>query len=219
VDLACYRIEAPPLSRALRLRHLNPVLVQQGAPDEIVNVTEAQQLCVPVRKNQQQIPQAVLDVIRYIDLECYRIQGPPLSSPLTLTHLNPLFGGFGQDQTQVLTPRQICTPVVKAGAVPPPAVLDILRVIDIKKYDFAPAGANQAVALQLTHINPVLFGQAPVNITQLFEPKLGLPVQKTLINTTGAPAMPGWLAAIFGLVMLVTGWLWFTRRGTTLTSA
>lgn len=51
-DVLCYRLPGRPLDRQLWLRHLNPVLLDQGWPAEYVHVYDSQELCVPVAKNQ-----------------------------------------------------------------------------------------------------------------------------------------------------------------------
>lgn len=50
-DVLCYRLGGLPLNWQLNLKHLNPVLVALGAPQENVFVTASQELCVPVAKN------------------------------------------------------------------------------------------------------------------------------------------------------------------------
>jgi len=52
-DVLCYRLQAPPLNKDIRLRHLNPVLLDMGLPEETAKVTTSTKLCVPVAKNQQ----------------------------------------------------------------------------------------------------------------------------------------------------------------------
>jgi hypothetical protein len=51
-DVLCYKLPGRPLDRRLWLRHLNPVLQEQGWPAEYVHVYESEELCVPVAKNQ-----------------------------------------------------------------------------------------------------------------------------------------------------------------------
>lgn len=124
IDLKCYGLnQATPLNRALLLTHLNPVLQAMGLSPEQVQVTNPEQLCVPVAKNNQIIPPDVLNVVRWIDLLMYRIAAatPPLPGPvpLTLRQLNPLLTGLPNQPVQLIAPLQLGVPVAKNNAFPP----------------------------------------------------------------------------------------------------
>jgi hypothetical protein len=120
IDLVCYR-ETPqvPMNRQLTLTQLNPVL--SHIPPTTVQVTPNRQLCVPVRKNNQQIPERVLRVLRYIDLEKWQIAAPPMApTALRLRHINPLFEDVLPPEQAVLQARvALALPVAKNGKLPP----------------------------------------------------------------------------------------------------
>lgn len=118
VDQKCYNIGSN-----LNLMHLNPVL--QDQPREDVRVIEgAQQLCVPVMKNQTPPPSTVIDAVSNVDLKCYAITDQsgnpllPLGVTLRLTHLNPVIlgtpGVLPDETVLVQEPQQLCVPVGKS---------------------------------------------------------------------------------------------------------
>src|SRR5262249_17775050 len=90
-DLPCHRLgdDLPPLQTHIFLQDLTPLI--SGAVEE-VEVLEPQQLCTPVRKNDQEIPDDVIDFVSYLDLKCYRVEGRSVLAGLNmvLNHLNPL---------------------------------------------------------------------------------------------------------------------------------
>jgi hypothetical protein len=114
IDLACFREDPPvPLNIGLRLSQLNPEL--RSIPPTAVRVTDNRQLCVPVRKNNQEIPRDVLNIVQWIDLEKYDIVAPPIPAfDLKLTHINPLFKGWSEPAT-LLERQQLAVPVAKDG--------------------------------------------------------------------------------------------------------
>jgi hypothetical protein len=118
-DLVCYR-EVPqvPMNMSLKLTQLNPVLA--NLPTTEVGVRENRQLCVPVRKNNQEIPQLILDIVQWIDLEKYDIAAPTVPAvDLRLRHVNPLMQGWPAEPATLLSPRQLAVPVAKNGKLPP----------------------------------------------------------------------------------------------------
>lgn len=120
IDLACFRIEPPePLGVALTLTQLNPVL--RDIPPTDVRVWDNRQLCVPVRKNDQFIPDDVLRIVQWVDLEKYDIIAPPLDQNifLRLQHINPLLTGLPVEPAQLLERHQLALPVAKNGNRPP----------------------------------------------------------------------------------------------------
>jgi hypothetical protein len=162
LDLRCYRIpNQPPLNVPLQLDHLNPVLRELGAPTEHVWLQEPEDLCVPVRKNDQVIPSSVLPFLRFADLKCYRITGPPLNLPLHIDQLNPeiaaLFGP--SDEIIVREPEQLCVPVAKNNQFPPPDVLHLIQWLDLKCYRVEATPIHPA-PIKLKHLNP-LFANIP----------------------------------------------------------
>jgi hypothetical protein len=94
VDLACYRVEVAPLAKlmTLQLKHLNRVF--SNLPLHYVALVGLSQLCVPVAKNGVAPPPAVIDLVRYIELECYRVD------PITA---HPVFGAVLQQLNPQLT--------------------------------------------------------------------------------------------------------------------
>jgi hypothetical protein len=124
IDLKCYGLnQATPLNRALLLSHLNPVLQGMGLSPEQVQLTNPEQLCVPVAKNNQPIPPDVLNIVRWVDLLMYRVATatPPLPGPvpLTLRQLNPLLTGLPPQPVQLIAPLQLGVPVAKNNVFPP----------------------------------------------------------------------------------------------------
>jgi hypothetical protein len=183
LDLRCYQIpNQPAILVPLTLSHLNPVLIGMGLADEDVILGQPNQLCLPVRKNNQVLPANVFSYLRWLDLKCYKIAGPSVDVPLHLDHLNPaippLFGP-GLD-VKVREPQQLCVPVRKNNTVPPTAVLDLIRWIDLKCYRVETETVHPNVPINLRHLNP-LFSTLPAENTTIFGPyptKLCVPVAK-----------------------------------------
>jgi hypothetical protein len=119
IDLVCFR-ETPqvPMDEKLTLTQLNPVLADLPKADVLVN--QNRQLCVPVRKNNQEIPDEVLRIVRWIDLEKYDITGPtPPAIGLTLRHINPFMANWPQEPATIIGRHQLALPVAKNGSIPP----------------------------------------------------------------------------------------------------
>ncbi len=162
LDVRCYQISnQPPLNLALRLDHLNPLLVKMGLAPENVVLQEPQKLCVPVEKNGQTPPPDTLPFIQYVDWKCYGISGPPLNLPLTLTQLNPVISGLLGPTVSVTMqePQQLCVPVAKNNSNPPPNVLQLIQYLDVKCYR-VDSQVNHSVPVTLRHLNP-LFSTLP----------------------------------------------------------
>lgn len=183
LDLRCYEIpNQPALLVPLTLTHLNPVLVEMGLEDEHVTLGQPNQLCVPVRKNNQVIPNNVLAFLRWLDWKCYKIAGPSIDVELRLDHLNPLIAGwFGPNlDVKVREPEQLCVPVRKNNTVIPTAVLDFIQWIDVKCYRVETETVNPNVPITLTHLNP-LFSTLPAENATIYGPyplQLCVPVAK-----------------------------------------
>lgn len=180
LDLRCYDIpDQPPLGVPLTLNHLNPVF--STFPPENVVLHEPEDLCVPVRKNNQVIPPASLPFLQYADLKCYRIDGKSLDYPVQLTQLNPAIAALYGNNVEVVVrePQQLCVPVAKDGQIPPPSVRQLIQFLDIACYRVdAPPIANQPI--NLTHLNP-LFSGIPTEQAKIVGPapiQLCVPVAK-----------------------------------------
>ena len=95
IDLACYRATAAPVDVDVTLSHLNPVLA--GLPDEDVHLINLQQVCVPVNKNDTELPPAIKQIVSSFDFACYELLEPTSSADktLVLSHLNPVIQAMG----------------------------------------------------------------------------------------------------------------------------
>ena len=188
LDLRCYDIpDQPPLGVALVTTHLNPVF--NAFPPETVVLQEPEDLCVPVRKNNQVIPPASLPFLQYADLKCYRINGQPLNVNVNLSQLNPAIAALYGANVNVIVrePEQLCVPVAKNGQIPPPAVRQLIQYLDVKCYR-VDAPPIQSQPINLTHLNP-LFSGIPTEPTRIFGPapqQLCVPVAKN--NAFPVPA-------------------------------
>jgi hypothetical protein len=180
VDWKCYGISGPPLNLPIHLDQLNPVIQGLYGPTDVI-VREPQQLCVPVAKNDQVPPPAVLSLIQWLDVKCYRVDAPPiLPQPIRLTHLNPLLAGTATEDTRIEGPApiQLCVPVAKNQRFPPTAVAPIVRFSDVLCYNLL--GQPLDRALKLSHLNPVLrnMGLPPEFVKVTDSTKLCVPVAK-----------------------------------------
>jgi hypothetical protein len=102
------------------LSQLNPQLM--GIPPHPMTLEGSRrQLCVPVRKNAQAIPQAILDLIRWIDLEKFPAVANVVIAPVAvqLRHLNPLFVNLPPVPVVLQTANSLMVPVAKNGVFPP----------------------------------------------------------------------------------------------------
>ncbi|RJL33599.1 hypothetical protein D5H75_10185 [Bailinhaonella thermotolerans] len=177
LDLECYKTSPyTPPAVGLTLRHLNPVL--GGLPIEQVTLGAREQLCVPVAKNNVLPPAGVIDFVRFVDLSCYRISGPPVNRNLVLSHLNPVLQGLPRQPITMLQPQHLCVPVAKNGVIPPAEVLSLVRHIDLKCYAITP-NTPMNRNLNLRQLNPVLTNQIPPATVQVTAARqLCVPVQK-----------------------------------------
>jgi hypothetical protein len=184
VDLSCYRVTGPSINRNLGLRHLNPVL--QNVPGISVTLTAPQHLCVPVAKNGLVPAPDILRVISHIDLLCYAHQpNPSMNMPLNLTQLNPVLVNQIPTRTvQVTAARQLCVPVQKARDEIPPDVVDIVRWIDLEKFDVS-SPLISPVPLTLRHLNPVLGNLPPEELRLTGSAQLAVPVSKNGVVPPG----------------------------------
>jgi len=180
VDLACYRVEASPLSAApvLTLKHLNPVLA--NLPSHTDQLLIPEQLCVPVGKNGVAPPPEVLRVVQFIDLECYRTEasGHPTFA-VNLKQLNPQLGNIPAHQLTLVTSlRQLCVPVAKNNQQIPTDILNIVQWVDLEKFVAAQPITLPPVNVVLNHLNPlfVTLPRIPVVLNQAVA--LMVPVSK-----------------------------------------
>jgi hypothetical protein len=181
VDWKCYAISGDSLDLPLHLDHLNPVIASLFGPSDDVIVRRPQQLCVPVTKNSQIVPDAVLQLVQYLDVECYGVDATtPVFSPIDLTHLNPLFAQLPRETATIVGPtaNQLCVPVAKNGKTPPADVLPLIQFSDVLCYPLNGKALNQT--LKLTHQNPVLIGLGarPETVKVTNSDKLCVPVAK-----------------------------------------
>ncbi len=188
IDWKCYGITGPPINVPLQLTHLNPIMAQQFGPNLAVTLREPQQLCVPVIKNNVNPPPNVLQLVRQLDVKCYRAENTQtFSRQIQLTHLNPVLAGLPPEVSTVGVPHQLCVPVMKNQQVPPANLLPYVRFADVLCYRStgAPLGQN----LSLRHINPVLVAnQLPVeNVFVGNSQKLCVPVAKNGVFPPGNP--------------------------------
>ncbi|HXU46602.1 MAG TPA: hypothetical protein VN783_13835 [Thermoanaerobaculia bacterium] len=158
VDWKCYGITGPSLDLDIHLDHLNPEIPPLLGPAVDGTIREPQQLCVPVRKNNQVLPMAVAQLIRWLDVKCYRFE-PTVHAggqSIFLNHLNPLYAAMpGQKAVFSTAPDpQLCVPVKKNGQAPPDAVATIVAYSDVLCYPVQAPPLNQPVVLN--HLNPVL---------------------------------------------------------------
>lgn len=177
IDLACYRIPGPAINVPLVLSHLNPLLTD--LPRRQVVAMFPEQLCLPVIKNNSVPPPEVLGLLRYIDLVCYR-EAPqqPLGINLRLTQLNRELGQIPVTEVAVGPNRQLCVPVRKNNQPIPVNIMQIIRWIDLEKFDITTPTAFPPINLQLRHVNPLLTG-LPTEPAQLQARwQLALPVAK-----------------------------------------
>jgi hypothetical protein len=183
LDVRCYDIpNQPPIDVPLRLDHLNPYFQSLGLPHEDVKLREAQQLCVPVVKNNFFPPDDVRRILRWLDWKCYGIEGPSLDLELRLDQLNPVIRNLFGPEVKVIVrePEQLCVPVAKNQNFPPSGALGLVQWLDVKCYRVE---SPQIVAgqIQLTHLNPLFAGLPPevVQFVQGSSPvQLCVPVAK-----------------------------------------
>ncbi len=121
LDVKCYGVTTTVSNSAVvTLSHLNPLLATLPRENSTIGPAPVQ-LCVPVTKNQQQVPTTVVQYIEYSDVLCYPATGASLSQNLTLTHINPVLVSMGLPRENVLVTNslKLCVPVAKNGMLPP----------------------------------------------------------------------------------------------------
>jgi len=181
VDVACYEAEAAPVNVSVDLSHINPELTD--LPDEHVTLAELEQVCVPVRKNERAMPEAVERFVSHFDLACYRLEEPTPSVDfqVLLTHLNPVIRelGIGNRLVELKRAPQLCVPIAKNQQEVPPGILGIVEWADFLKYNVRPVAGNVPVfPLLLSHLNPLFAGLPPFAVDLFQATRLMVPVAK-----------------------------------------
>jgi hypothetical protein len=115
-----------------------------------------------------------------LDLECYRTPGQALNVELTLTHLNPVLQALGlpQHKVKIKELAQTCVPVRKNNSMPGPLALSFIRHIDFACYRLEAEQFPNPIAINLTHLNPVLANLPQHNVFLEGPAQLCLPVAK-----------------------------------------
>ena len=181
-DLACYEASAEPVDVTVALSHLNPVLSDE--PDESVTMVELRRLCVPMRKNQSDIPDAARRLLQHLDLACYRLAQATedANRNLTLSQLNPVIQEMPVGDLGVVLRRavELCVPVGKNMQEIPQDVRRIIRWVDMLKYRTQVIdGELPVLPLLLEHMNPLFANLGPFVIDLLdLPPRVMVPVAK-----------------------------------------
>ncbi|HTQ78829.1 MAG TPA: hypothetical protein VMM92_02450 [Thermoanaerobaculia bacterium] len=187
VDWKCYGVTGTAPNVPLHLTHLNTVFAGLFGANVDVTLLEPQQLCVPVSKNNANIPANVLALIQYLDVECFRVSSTQnLTRTITLQHLNPLLTTLSRENSSVgPTPVQLCVPVTKNQTVIPTTIQQYIAFSDVLCY---PATGNPlGLNLQLKHLNPVLAGLPVETLFVGNSQKLCVPVAKNNMLPPGNP--------------------------------
>ncbi|MEZ4362472.1 MAG: hypothetical protein R3B48_19940 [Kofleriaceae bacterium] len=121
LDLECYdtQLAAHP-NFSVMLHQLNPLL--GGIPGHKMDlVPNPRKMCVPVRKNNQAIPAASLNILRWVDLEKFSAAANVVIAPvnLMLRHMNPLLANQPQVPVVLQEANSLMVPVAKNGVLPP----------------------------------------------------------------------------------------------------
>jgi hypothetical protein len=160
IDQHCFRIDEPqhPVGIPLTLTHLNPVLVEAGFPKQDVVLREPQELCVPVQKEDEEPKPEVLKIVRWLDWECFGIDGPSLDYTLRIDHLNPVIQHLigPRDKMVVREPQQLCVPVSKDYNTPPDDVIKLIQYLDVECFRVEARQEVGGQTIKLTHQNPLL---------------------------------------------------------------
>ncbi len=122
LDWECYGITGPSLDLTFNLTQLNPVAASLLGSGVKVTVGAPQQLCVPVFKNATAPTADEQKLVSFVDVECFAVTSSQsiAGTPITLTHLNPLFATHAPENLTFSSPgpSQICVPVAKNGDIP-----------------------------------------------------------------------------------------------------
>jgi hypothetical protein len=182
LDWKCYAVKGAPLGIDLKLTQLNTTIAQVLGPAITVKVGEAQQLCVPVVKNNVKPPPDVQKLVEFVDVECFGVTSNQqiAGKPITLSHLNPMFTGRPPENLKFLKPgpTQICVPVAKDGQMPPTSILQFVQYSDVLCYPMG--GINLDSLLTLTQLDPVMLAKKvkPEKVSVGVSRSLCVPVAK-----------------------------------------
>jgi hypothetical protein len=157
LDYECRPITAtPPPAPALGIRQLNPVLKDQ-IPPQVVQLGPAQQLCVPVAKNNKIPTPRALPIVEASDIVCYQATAPwPANVDLKLSHLNPVLKDLPDQYVRLAELQSVCVPVRKNAAQFPPSIKTIVSYVDQACYKLEDPTPSADQPLVLTHLNPVI---------------------------------------------------------------
>src|SRR4051812_3490771 len=190
LDYECRPItETPPPVPALTIRQLNPVLKDQ-IPPHVVQLGPAQQLCVPVAKNNKLPTPRALPIIEASDIVCYQAKAPwPANVDLKLSHLNPVLKDLPNEFVHLTELQSVCVPVRKNAAQFPPDIKTIVSFIDQACYKLEEPTSSADQRLQLTHLNPVIhaFGYEDRHVVMRRARTLCVPIAKN--NEVVPPAV------------------------------
>ncbi|MEO1229903.1 MAG: hypothetical protein AAFZ18_13430 [Myxococcota bacterium] len=123
IDVACYKLQqsTSDVNFPLTLEHLNPVVRGYNLPGRNTRMRRAFQLCLPVGKDNQPIPPAVRQIVRWVDFLRYRLNPvPAVSMDLWLEHRNPLYVGAAPFFESLFTPPNLHLMVPVSKRTPGP---------------------------------------------------------------------------------------------------
>jgi hypothetical protein len=160
IDQHCFRPIEPqhPVNIPLTLTHLNPILVEAGFPKHDVVLRDPQDLCVPVQKEDEEPKPEVLKIVRWLDWECFGIDGKSLDYRLRIDQLNPVIQHLigPRDELIVRKPEQLCVPVAKDYNYPPDDVIKLISYLDVECFGVEARQPLSGQTIKLTHQNPLL---------------------------------------------------------------
>jgi hypothetical protein len=145
-----------------------------------VRLLQPEQLCLPVSKNNIMPPAAILPLVRFLDLECYRVQpGTHPGFAVSLQQLNPQLAAIPSHGMNLIpTPRQVCVPVRKNQQAIPIALLNVIRWVDLEKFTASPVVILHPVTVVLHHLNPLFATFPAINVVLEQAAALMVPVAK-----------------------------------------
>jgi hypothetical protein len=186
LDLECRPAHGVPPAAAVGVRQLNPVL-KDKIPNQNTPLGELDEVCVPVAKNGQIPSPKALEVIRWVDVACYRATGPHTDVTLDISHLNPQLTDLPDEKVTMARLEQVCLPVSKNGSVLPPAIKHLVSHFDLGCYGLEGPTRDADRTLALDHLNPVIVGMGqPDHLVKMRRPhQLCVPIAK---NNQPVPA-------------------------------
>jgi hypothetical protein len=180
IDLECRHAQgAPPPAGDLFIRQLNPV-IQNLLPNQNAELGPLEEVCVPVAKNNVIPTQPARDIIRAVDLACYKATAPKVDLWLAASHLNPVLANLPPELVHLTELEQVCVPVAKNGVVPPEPVRSAVEHMDFACYGLEQPTSDANRNLMLTHLNPVLvdMGLPPHNAQMQRARQMCVPIGK-----------------------------------------